>query len=130
MTGKKQHLDYITECGPFTIDCNLIIFSIEEVEILKKYGHWFAAIEDGTLESLTKKQQFFIDVCKGLKQPMSIHELAWFRYTERRKIEKDKGDKLYQTPQLNQDTFYSRQYVKQLRKTVTKTVWENHTQSL
>ena len=107
MTGKKQHLDYITECGPFTIDCNLIIFSIEEVEILKKYGHWFAAIEDGTLEPLSEKQQFFIDVCKGLKQPMSIYELVWFRYAERRKIEKDKGDKLYQTPQLNQDTFYS-----------------------
>ena len=128
--NKTIHLNYIADCGPFTIDCNRIIFSTEEIEILETYGHWFAALEDGTLTPLTDLQRNFVDVCRGVKKPMSTYEVAWFKYVGRKKIEREKGNSLYQTPQLQQDTFYSREHVKQLRKTVSRTVWENHRKAL
>ncbi|QNJ97025.1 DUF413 domain-containing protein [Constantimarinum furrinae] len=123
--SKKQHLNYIKKCGPFKIDCNRIIFSNEEIEILEKYGHWFTALEDGTLKPLSERQKLFIDVAKGLKKPVSSEETAWFKYTRRRQIEKESGNSLYNTPVLENNEFYSRQdYLKQ-KQIMQKTNWEN-----
>ena len=123
---KKQHLSFLTQKGPFKIDCNTITFSEEEINILKQYGHWFRALTDGILQPITEKQKLFIEVAKGNRDPFSVEEWAWFRYLGRKRIEQEKGDILYNTPRLDDDPFYSREGLKSLRRVVYKTISEQH----
>lgn len=123
---KKKHLTFLTNKGPFKIDCNTIIFSEEEISILKRYGHWFKALTDGILPPITEKQKLFIEVAKGKRDPFSIEEWTWFRYLGRKRIEQEKGDSLYNTPRLEDDPFYSREGLISLRKIVYKTISEQH----
>ncbi len=62
MNSKGEHLEYIAHKGLFNIDCNLIIFSKEEIEILEKWGHWFMALVSGELKPITEMQARFIKV--------------------------------------------------------------------
>lgn len=41
---KQDHLDFIKREGTFNIECNTAIFSIEVIQCLEKYGHWFKGI--------------------------------------------------------------------------------------
>lgn len=52
MSTKQDHLNYIKEKGSFTVDCDHHIFKPGELEILKKYGHWFHALAMGILEPI------------------------------------------------------------------------------
>ena len=66
--------------GPFSIDCSLQIFSMEEIEVLKKWGYWFTALVSGELEPFTKAQERFVKVINGEEEPFTCEENAWFRY--------------------------------------------------
>lgn len=112
--------------GKFKIDCGKHIFSEGEIEILEKYGHWLKALSAGELEPPTERQELFIEMTQGKRQPFSEEEWAWFKYIGRKRIEKEKGDVLYTTPRLEDDPFYSREGAKALRKNVFKTVTESH----
>lgn len=127
---KKDHLNYIKECGPFRIDCNRIIFSNDEIEILEKYGHWFAALEDGTLEPLTEKQRLFVEVANGLKQPYSLEEVTWFKYCKRKQIEEESGDSLYNTPVYKEGGFYTREQYRAQKKIMMNITNANHSKSM
>lgn len=115
MSSKEKHLKYITRCGPFKVDCSHEIFSPEELEILKKYGHWFHALTSGALEPYTDLQREFVQVAKGHKDPFSAEEKAWFKYQKRKEIEATYGDRLKARYQINDDIFYNRDMAKQMR---------------
>lgn len=123
---KAQHLSYLSDKGSFKIDCKVAIFGEDEIEILEKYGHWFKALISGELEPYTEKQKLFIEVAKGEREPISIEEKTWFKYTKRKEIEEKHGHVLNSRPELETDPFYSREGAKHLRKSQMSTMGKNH----
>lgn len=126
MNTKKEHIAYLKSKGTFCIDCNTIIFSEEEKEILKKYGHWFKALCDGTLAPCTEMQENFIKVYNAEQEPFSIEEKAWFKYLGRKKIEEKLGDRLNIQYHPEDDSFYSRDMAKKLRGMMYNEMHKNH----
>jgi uncharacterized protein len=57
MDSKGEHLEYIAHKGLFNIDCDLKIFSKEEIEILEKWGHWFMALVSEELKHLQNQRK-------------------------------------------------------------------------
>lgn len=108
MSTKVEHLQLIRVKGDFTVDCSHKIFSTEELEILRQYGHWFKALETGELEPLTELQSRFIDIAKGKELPFSAEEKAWFKYRGRKKIEDEKPESL-QIEYRFENEFFSRE---------------------
>lgn len=126
MTDKQQHVEFIKSKGNFQIDCKTNIFNIDEIEILKKYGHWFKALCDGTLNSITELQNRFIQVANGEIEPFSLEEKAWFKYLGRKKVEAKYGDSLDRVYYPEEDTFYNREMYKKQRSTMYGVMNENH----
>lgn len=106
------HKNYLKQKGRFTIDCNNIIFSDEEIEIIEKYGHWFKAICNGDLEIITERQRRFVQAMKGEREPFSPEEVAWHKYLGRKEVEAKYGDKLDYNYMPEEDGFYSREMIK------------------
>lgn len=127
MSTKKEHLDFIALKGNFVVDCSHAIFSTEEIEILQKYGHWFSALTSGDLQPITDLQKEFVLVVTHQKEPFSIEETAWYKYLGRKAYESKCGDKYYlMSYHYEEDTFYSREMVKQVKSTMFKITRENH----
>ncbi|GET22713.1 DUF413 domain-containing protein [Prolixibacter denitrificans] len=116
MTDRRIHNDYISQKGPFVVDCNHAIFTEEELKILERWGHWFQALTDGELAPLTKRQELFVEVANGKRDPVSVEEQAWFKYLGRKRIEQKMGDRLKVSYEYQDDGFYSRADAKELRK--------------
>lgn len=123
---KEAHVKLISPKGKFKMDCSLAIFSNEEIEILEKYGHWFKALISGELAPYTEKQKLFIEAAKGERQPISVEEKTWFKYTKRKEIEEKHGLVLNSRPELETDPFYSREGAKHLRRSQMSTMGKNH----
>lgn len=124
--NKKNHFDYIEGKGKFTVTCNHVIFSPEEIELLEKYGHWFEALASGTLLPFNIDQEQFIEVARMNRRPETNYEKVWFKYVKRKEIEAKAGSVLYKTPVIGSDTFYNRDMAKNLRKTMFKVMKEGH----
>lgn len=91
---EELHKQYIREKGTFIIKCNAVIFTTEQLEIILRYGHWFEALCDGTLQAFTEKQRRFILAIKGKREPFNQEEVAWSMYLNRLKLEKEHGNHL------------------------------------
>lgn len=94
MSNKEEHIRLIRVKGDFTVDCSHQIFSTEELETLRKFGHWFEALETGELKPITERQFRFVDITQGKEMPFSLEEKAWFKYKGRKKIEKENPESL------------------------------------
>lgn len=129
MSNKQEHLAYWKSKGDFVIDCDLAIFSTEEIQILKRYGHWFRALTSGDLKPFTVMQQAFIDVAHEKREPITPAENAWFRYLKRKWIEEKYGDSLKKRYVPAQDTFYNREMAKNLKKIMAGENLKNHLRS-
>ena len=112
MSSKQDHLNYIKEKGDFHIDCSTIIFSSQEIAILKKFGHWFDALEKKKLEPITELQIRFVNVCQGNNLPFSIDEKAWFKYCGRRKLEQEQTESLKAHYRFDSEFFSRDDYYK------------------
>jgi len=106
---EELHKNYIQRKGRFTIECNILVFSTEEIAILQKWGHWFKALCDGELSPFSWKQERFIQVMKGEEEPFSLHEQAWYKYIGRKKVEALYGDSLYANYDPEEEGFYSKE---------------------
>ncbi len=126
MATKHNHLQYLKEKGRFKVDCGLVIFSREEIEILEKYGHWFQALTNGELQPITELQENFIRVAKGEKKPFSEFEQAWFRYLGRKRIEAQYGDSLNARYEPESDSFYNREMAKQQKRIMFNVIRKTH----
>jgi len=126
--NKKDHLRYIKEHGNYIVDCNRNIFSESELELLKKYGHWYKALQETTLLPLNEKHKHFIEVANFKTEPISEHEKAWWKYLKRKEIETNCKDSLNKQYYANQDQFYNRDMHKQLRKQMYGVMNKNHRQ--
>jgi uncharacterized protein YifE (UPF0438 family)/predicted GIY-YIG superfamily endonuclease len=123
---KKVHLTYIKKKGKFTPQCNLSTFTEQEIELLEEYGHWFNALCTGELEPFNEPQQQFVAMAKRDRQPKTDYEKVWHHYLKRLEIEAKAGDSLYTPPTLKDDTFYSRDMAKNMRKTMFSIISQTH----
>lgn len=130
MNSKGEHLEYLSHKGLFSIDCDLIIFSKEEIESLEKWGHWFTALVSGELKPFTESQERFIKVMKREVDPSTVEERAWFKYLGRKAVEKKYGNKLKVKYGAEDDTFYSIVDKKKMNKITFSTVAQNHHKGL
>jgi uncharacterized protein YifE (UPF0438 family) len=117
MSTRQDHQNYIKAKGTFTIDCNRCIFSKEETEILEKWGHWFQALADGELDPLNEDQDHFVQVARMEAQPVTEFEHAWFKYTNRKRIEAKNPERFEKKDyHAATDPFYSREQAKQMKR--------------
>lgn len=105
---EELHKNYIRYKGRFEIDCNTIIFSSEEIEMLEKWGHWYHALCNGDVELYSEKQRRFAQTANGEREPFSIEEQVWNKYLGRKKVEAKLGDKLEYNYVPEADNFFSR----------------------
>ncbi|MBC9911403.1 DUF413 domain-containing protein [Chitinophaga varians] len=124
----KKHHEYIRVKGKFTLACNPVIFSNEEIDLLEKYGYWFEALTEGVLLPFSVEQEQFVEMAQMRKKPETRYEKLWFKYLKRKEIELKKGAVLYTSPLLKEDTFYNRNMVSTLRNTMFITMKESHRQ--
>jgi uncharacterized protein YifE (UPF0438 family) len=59
-------------------------FTPAELSLLDKYGVWMEALERRSIEPITAAQEHFVQVCRGLAQPVAPFELAWKKLKESR----------------------------------------------
>jgi uncharacterized protein YifE (UPF0438 family) len=123
---RKDHSEYIKTHGPYSIQCNRIIFNEEEIETIIQYGHWFEGLQNGTLIPLNEAQKQFVEVANFRSQPITKFEKTWFKYLNRKEIEIKSKDTLYKEPKLEEDTFYSRDMAKKLKGKMFAITSENH----
>jgi uncharacterized protein len=126
MDSKGEHLEYIAHKGLFNIDCDLKIFSKEEIEKIEKWGHWFMALVSGELKPFTESQERFIKVMKREIGPISVEERAWFKYLGRKAVEKKYGERLKVKYEAEDDTFYSIEDKKKMNRITYSTMAQNH----
>lgn len=84
------------------------------------------ALATGALPPISAAQQRFVEVAQGHRMPVSLHEKAWFKYLGRTRLEAEKGDALKIEYHMLEDSFYSRDMVKQLRRSMRSTLGEAH----
>lgn len=126
LSSKEKHLQFLAEAGKFEVKCSHAIFSTEELEALEQCGHWLQALATGALPPISAAQQRFVEVARGQRMPVSLHEKAWFKYLGRTRLEAEKGDALKIEYHVLEDSFYSRDMVKQLRRSMRSTLGEAH----
>lgn len=82
----------------FELKCSREIFSERELGILRKWGHWFESLADGSLEPTTEAQKRFIKVARGQAEPISEYEIAWWKYIKRVELESDPAQRRAMRP--------------------------------
>ena len=126
MSTKQEHLDFIKPKGKFIVNCNHSSFSLEEIEMLEKYGHWFNALTSGELKPITDSQQRFILVADGKEDPFTPEEFAWVQYLTRKAYEARRRDGVTIQYHMEESSIYTREMVKQNRSTMSKVIREIH----
>jgi uncharacterized protein YifE (UPF0438 family) len=130
MSSKEKHQEFIMQKGPFKIDCNLAIFSNEEIGVLERWGHWFKALVEDELKPFTESQKRFIEVFNGESDPFTLEEIAWFKYQGRKAVEEKYGDRLKVSYEEEVDTFYSREDWKKINQITYGTISQIHNKGL
>jgi uncharacterized protein YifE (UPF0438 family) len=130
MDSKGEHLEYIAHKGLYEIDCNLKIFSPEEIQAIEKWGHWFMALVSGELKPFTDAQKRFIKVMGRDADPITTEEKAWFKYMGRKAVEKKYGDNLNVKYGAEKDSFYSREDKKKMNQITYGTISGIHHRGL
>ena len=75
----EQHSEFLRKCE-FLSDFGLSGLTAEHRTIVDRYGYWFSALENGTIEPKTQAQRHFLLVCSGKASATTEHENAWCTY--------------------------------------------------
>ena len=78
LMSSPEHSKYLKRDFHGEIPRNL--FTDEEVQEIKKWGAWAAALTDGKIDPLTTQQERFVEVARGRKEPVTVHEKIWDRF--------------------------------------------------
>ena len=126
MSTLQDHKLYIKEKGDFIVDCSHAIFSRDELQDLKKYGHWYQALANGVLKPITDSQSKFVMVATNQTKPITPAEWNWFRYSHRKALEEKPGNALNANYKIEEDTFYNRAMAKKLKGMMFNEMNKNH----
>ena len=108
----ESQLAYLETKGKFTIPYQYDTFPENVIELLKKYGHLYQALSNGTLSPINKEQEQFIEVAHMRRAPQTDHELAWLYCVKRKKWEAEHGSASHATSLSMDDTFHNRDMAK------------------
>ena len=79
---------------PFTIRCSRTPFSVDEVDILRRYGREFERLSTGERAPATAAQERFVDVSLGRRPPETVYERIWTKYLRRLEWENDPANRV------------------------------------
>src|SRR5437899_794907 len=78
--------------------------SREQQKRLRREGYIYYQLMDGTISPVTKKQNHFVDMCKGLVEPHDEWERIWKSYVatveEEKRLEAIQRENLRQSPDV------------------------------
>ena len=77
----------------FTIRCSRAHFSVEEVDILQRYGRGFERLSNGDRAPRTEAQKQFVDAARGKRPPETLYERVWTKYLMRPEWESDPANR-------------------------------------
>lgn len=78
---KSEHRVYLQKAFPVP-PCIVGVLRTEELAIVRKFGQWLLALEEGYLEAHTAEQRRFVAMARGQLEPSSELEAAWRAYRE------------------------------------------------
>jgi len=125
MSTRNDHLAIAAKRG-FPFNCATQVFTYEQVALVEQWGYWYEALTDGTLEPITKGQEVFIAAALGKDLPTELHVEAWRRYLRRLAIEIKYGESMHRAAHYQEEGFYTRDMVKDMRRIVNSTNWREH----
>ena len=62
-------------------------FSDEELEALKRCGQHATDLTDGSVEPISEKEHYFVEMARGLRPPETRFQRVWLRYRQATVIE-------------------------------------------
>lgn len=124
-TNDPEHLAMARQ-REFPFRCDPRLFNDEQHAAIVRWGHWMQALASGRLKPITPAQAAFVTAVNGRNEPTEPYANAWWRYNRRLEIEAKHGAAMHSTWQVDADTFYSREMVKQQRRVTNAANWEAH----
>lgn len=89
----QHHWAYLRKSGYLVgRDVDESRFTANELSLIDKYGAWMEALERQGLRPLTAAQERFVQVCRGVAQPVTPLELAWKKLNDSPKEQGDAVD--------------------------------------
>lgn len=58
-------------------------FNSVQSALLEKHGVVYQGLHTGELTPVNDEERDFVEVCKGLKEPQTLHERAWVRFCQK-----------------------------------------------
>lgn len=118
VSSERERHRALAARNEFICPCEWRVFSAEELALIRRWGHWYQGLSDGTLTPLTEAQRTFVAAVHGEQKPEEPHAAAWWKVLRRLKLEQEHGPAMHSTYQVDADTFYNRAMARQLRRTV------------
>ena len=78
---------------PFIIRCSRAPFSVDEFDILRRYGREFERLSNGERAPTTAAQKQFVDAARGKRLPETVYERVWTKYLMRVEWESDPANR-------------------------------------
>ncbi len=75
---KAEHLAFIKAHGRFTVTCDPKDLRPEQLQLLQRWGHWYAALNSGMLKPFTAAQRAFITASQQDLPPGEVHAHTWW----------------------------------------------------
>jgi uncharacterized protein YifE (UPF0438 family) len=125
---KTSNAAHLTEARKkeFTFAADPRLFTEAQYDLVRRWGHWYAALTEGRIQPLNDAHRAFLAAVKGGTPPDEPHAEAWWRYCKRLAIEAKDDGAMHSTHQFDTDTFYSREMVKKLKSTMRGVVTREH----
>ena len=83
---------------PFTILCSKTPFSMDELDILRRYGREFERLSNGERAPATAAQVQFVEAARGENPPETVYERVWTKYLKRLEWESDPANRAVMGP--------------------------------
>ena len=79
---------------PFTILCSKAPFSMDELDILRRYGGEFERLSNGEPAPATAAQEQFVEAARGRNSAETVYERVRTKYLKRLEWESDPANRL------------------------------------
>jgi len=119
-------LTFGRKCKKFEFDLNKSDFQDQEIKLIEENYYWYFALNVGKLKPVTKAQEQFVLAAEGKLQPETFEEKTWCRYIAIKRRNAMSSEQNVSLKTVENDTFYSREMIKQNRKQVISMINKLH----
>jgi uncharacterized protein YifE (UPF0438 family) len=125
-SDRNSHIVFV-KGNPFTFSVRKHGFSENEIRFIEKFGSWLDALTKGQLVPISDEQRLFVKEMHSRDEPSLPQVRLWKRYLRRAIEEKDERGVLNSSPpEIEDNTFYSREGYKELHRGQFKTIRDTH----